>query len=302
MAIEVKWGSTTHVGCVRSVNQDATLAGPSLFVVADGMGGHAAGEVASTLAVARIAGSAMRLPLEVDDVLDAVSAANSDIMEVAIADPEKHAMGTTVAGIALVMVNGADHVLAFNAGDSRVYRWHGGTLFQVSNDHSVVGDLVREGRLSAADSRTHPSRHIVTRALGIAPDVEVDIQLFEPTVGDLYVICSDGLTNELSDRELSDAIHRGTGDPQSSADALLELALDRGARDNVSVILVELIAVHAGEAMEDENTNPKLLIAVPESHESGTTQVPPNGAGVPEEGEVILGVPSFITTGGDLAH
>ena len=259
MRIDVRWGSATHPGCVRTQNQDATLAGPSLFVVADGMGGHAAGDVASGLAVAALAGLGADTSLHPQQVIDGVRSANDEIRSAAVLDPSRENMGTTVAGVALVDSDRAARLLVFNLGDSRVYRWHLGALTLVTNDHSLVGEMVQRGELTSGEARTHPRRNVVTRALGIDAQPQVDSWLIDPVPGDRYLICSDGLTNEVGNEELSVALGAGDG-PQSISDGLLKAALDRGARDNVSVVVLEVVKIETDGGEDAEDTNPRLAL------------------------------------------
>ena len=293
MAIDVRWGSATHVGSVRSLNQDAILAGPSMFAVADGMGGHAAGEVASGVAVSCLASAAADgKPLSPNLVLDAVRSANDEIRSVSATDPAKHGMGTTLAGIAVVTIGDAELLMVFNLGDSRVYRGHGDQFVQLSVDHSVVGEMVQSGELTSEAARSHPARNVVTRALGIDAVAEVDSWIVEPVTGDRFLVCSDGLTNEVEDAELAAALRRSGGHPQVSADELLQLALDRGARDNVSVVLLEVAAVLGGTGVADEDTNPRMLIGGPtESVPIVATAIEAGGATAPA---LITGVPSGL--------
>lgn len=291
MAIEVRWGSATNVGCVRTLNQDATLAGPNVFAVADGMGGHAAGEVASAVAVARLAAvAADKQPLAPGDLLDALRDANQEIRATADADVGKRGMGTTVAGVALVSVEGTDCLMIFNLGDSRVYRGHGDQFVQLSVDHSVVGEMVRSGELSPEGARSHPAKNVVTRALGVDPVADVDSWILEPVTGDRFLVCSDGLTDEVDEAELAAALRNGGGQPQVAAEALIQLALDRGARDNVSVVLLEIAGIVEGEGSDDEDTNPRLLIGSPTA--PVPAPVPPPVVDGGGDHKLITGVPS----------
>lgn len=308
MSTELRWGAGTHVGCVRSVNQDAYLAGPNLFVVADGMGGHAAGEVASSLAVAHLAAAADHEPLSEADVVAAVVGADAEIKAVADVDEAKRGMGTTVAGVALVRTGAFDEVLVFNVGDSRAYRHRAGELVQVSQDHSVVGEMVRSGELTPEEARAHPSRNIVTRVLGVADaaDVElghrdatgavvVDRWRFEAVEGDRYLVCSDGLTNELSEAEIAAVLTARAGDPQAAVGELLETALDRGARDNVSVVVVEVVGASSTPGTDADDTNPRLRLdgvgPVPLGPEDPAPSMgSPSGV---DPATMITGVPSF---------
>jgi protein phosphatase len=231
-------GAATDTGQVRANNQDAILVAEPLFAVADGMGGHAAGEIASQVAVES---------LEVDDVSSvealarAVRQANQAVWERAAGEPELRGMGTTMCVVALVDDGQADErIIVANVGDSRVYQFHDGDITQITDDHSLVEDLVREGRLSHEEARTHPQRNILTRVLGNEPDVEVDTWEIIPQRGDRYLLCSDGLFNEVDDDRIA-AVLRRLADPEDAAHELVDMANQHGGRDNVSVVVVDVV-------------------------------------------------------------
>jgi len=228
--------AATHVGRVRTLNEDAYLTRPALAVVADGMGGHASGDVASRLAVAAFSPLSVEL-LSAGDVLAAVADANDAILQEASLHPEKTGMGTTVTGVALVDQGGSPHWLVFNVGDSRVYRVENGSLSQLTVDHSEVGELIEAGMLTREGARTHPLRNIVTRSLGTEPAPAPDTWLVPATRSDVFLICSDGLTGELDDVRIA-TILAGARGLQEAADALVEAAVAAGGRDNVTVVLV----------------------------------------------------------------
>lgn len=253
MAIELRCGAATHAGAVRTVNQDAVLAGPVVFAVADGMGGHAAGEVASALTIATMADLPIGAPGAV--VLDAVHRANGEVRRQAPAGTEREGMGTTLSGLAIAIEGGADVIVAFNVGDSRLYSFDAGDLVQLSVDHSLVAEMVEEGSISDSEAATHRSRNIITRAIGIQDDVDIDHWQIEPRPGQTFLVCSDGLTNELSDAEVEEVLREGLP-PQAAVERLLALAVDRGARDNVSVLVVAIDGV-TSEAELDEDTKPR---------------------------------------------
>jgi serine/threonine protein phosphatase PrpC len=235
--LAVRWGVVSHVGAVRQVNQDSVLAGPRVFVVADGMGGHASGDIASAIAVSRLATLDATEQIDESTVVAVITEANEEILERGYPGSDSEGMGTTVTGLALL--DDPDcNVLVFNVGDSRVYRLAGGSLSQVSVDHSVVAELVRSGRLAAADAGWHPDRNVITRSLGSPEVPEIDRWRLLAEPGERFLICSDGLTNEVADERIAEVLTSGL-DPQAAADALLELALDHGARDNVSAVIVE---------------------------------------------------------------
>lgn len=243
--VSLRAGASTSAGRVRTNNQDRFLiVDDRLFIVADGMGGHVGGEVAAQLTVEMLArlgpGEDM---LRADAVVAQVETANLRILARAQSEPDLRGMGTTLTGIAVV--EGDDTapalLLVINVGDSRTYWLRNGDLEQLSEDHSVVGELQREGKLSAVDARTHKSRSVLTRALGVEPDVECDVLEIVPIVGDRFLICSDGLPTELADQTIASTL-RQLRDPQEAAAALVREAVDHGGRDNVTVIVVDVIS------------------------------------------------------------
>jgi PPM family protein phosphatase len=239
--ITVQSGYATDIGRLRSVNQDSVLAARGVFAVADGMGGHAAGEVASRLAIARLTRLAERDEFHPDDVRGELIAANDDILALVREHPENDGMGTTVAGLGVVCIAGADHWVVFNVGDSRVYRFVNGVLDQVTVDHTEVAELVAAGAVAAEDARSHPRRHVVTRALGSDPAPELDVWLFPPTAGERFLICSDGLFLELTEAEIA-VLLRSQPVAQVAAEELVRRAKAYGGRDDVTVIVVDYAA------------------------------------------------------------
>jgi serine/threonine protein phosphatase PrpC len=232
----LRWGSATDTGRLRDQNEDALLVTETLFVVADGMGGHAAGEVAAQISVETLRDTADGTR---DGIVEAVRVANRAILERSGADPETRGMGTTLSAVALVTEGdaGEEMVLVANVGDSRVYRVHRGELEQLSEDHSLVEDLVRAGRISPAEARTHPNRNIVTRVLGTDAEVEVDSWLITPEAGDRYLLCSDGLYREASDDDIAGVLE--SGDAMSAVQSLLAHTLRGRAADNVTAVVVD---------------------------------------------------------------
>ena len=191
------WGAATDVGAVRDHNEDAVLADPPVFAVADGMGGHAAGEVASALALEQLSALRGRAELGDEDVRAAIGAANEAILSWSAEHPETAGMGTTVTGACLAGADGAPHWLVFNVGDSRVYRFADGILSQVTTDHSEVQELVDAGQLTADQAEHYIRRNVVTRSLGSEPAPAADIFPLQVGAGESFLICSDGLTNEV---------------------------------------------------------------------------------------------------------
>jgi serine/threonine protein phosphatase PrpC len=234
----------TDAGRKRRRNEDAFVHEPPLFAVADGMGGAQAGEVAS-----RLAAAAFREFHEADEfapeerVAAIIQEANKRIYERARSDAEASGMGTTITAALLV----GDSVAIGHVGDSRAYRLRQGRLEQLTEDHSLVADLVRSGRLTPEEADTHPQRSVITRALGTDVDVDVDTFTVAAEPGDLFLLCSDGLTTMVDDDEITATIDR-SGTLEDAARALLKAANRAGGEDNVTVVLFEL----AGETGLEE--------------------------------------------------
>jgi protein phosphatase len=240
---------------VRTQNEDSCHAGAGLAIVADGMGGHLAGEIASELAVATVRNACSPAPVgdgdsesvypTLADLVTSIVDANSAIFRSSINDPAHQGMGTTITLLSLLSSE-SDPVTpsaigVANVGDSRTYLMRDGELRQVTVDHSFVQELVDTGQLSPGAARHHPRRNIVTRALGIEPDVQVDAWRLPIVQGDRYILCSDGLVDEVDDDDIADII-AAHPDPQACADALVERANANGGRDNVTVVIVDVTA------------------------------------------------------------
>ncbi|HVT70536.1 MAG TPA: protein phosphatase 2C domain-containing protein [Trebonia sp.] len=234
--IQFSYGAATSVGRVRKVNEDSYLAVPPLFVVADGMGGHGSGDVASRMAIEEMTACVALRPLFAEAVLTALEHANRHIIE----GDEANRMGTTVTGLAGLEAAGGDQLMVFNIGDSRVYRLAGGRLEQLTVDHSEVQQLVVAGVITREQARSHPRRNVITRALGSDSGLLADHWLLPPVPGDRYLLCSDGLSGELREEDMLPLL--AAGNPQQAADALVAAANDAGGRDNVTVIVVDIEA------------------------------------------------------------
>jgi len=232
------WGSSTDTGRVRQANEDSMLAVDGLFAVADGMGGHKAGEVASHLAIETLQEEFTAAGTDV--LVTAVQEANRVLVERSAGDDELTGMGTTMCAMAQVDADGRDAIAVVNVGDSRLYLMSEGELTQVTEDHSLVATLERQGRLSRAEAAVHPQRNILTRALGIDPNVMVDSWEVLPVVGDRYLICSDGLFNEVDDNRLAATLRR-LADPGEAAKELVRLANEAGGRDNITCVVVDVV-------------------------------------------------------------
>lgn len=229
------WGSRSDVGLVRGHNEDSFLVQAPLFAVCDGMGGHAAGEVASSIAVSTIAEKA---PAGADDVLMgvAVEAANTAVMLGAEQGMGKPGMGCTAS---CCLIEEGKMAIA-HVGDSRIYLLRHGSLVRVTHDHSYVEELVDSGQITADEARTHPSRSIITRALGSDPDMYADHFSLEVSNGDRVILCSDGLSSMIADSEI-EALAVSSATPQQAADNLVAAALTAGGLDNVTVVVVDVV-------------------------------------------------------------
>lgn len=229
------WGSRSDVGLVRGHNEDSFLVQAPLFAVCDGMGGHAAGEVASSIAVSTIAEKA---PAGADDVLMgvAVEAANTAVLLGAEQGVGKPGMGCTAS---CCLIEEGKMAVA-HVGDSRIYLLRHGSLVRVTHDHSYVEELVDSGQITADEARTHPSRSIITRALGSDPDMYADHFSLEVSNGDRVILCSDGLSSMIADSEI-EALAVSSATPQQAADNLVAAALTAGGLDNVTVVVVDVV-------------------------------------------------------------
>lgn len=241
--VRTSWGSATDRGRVREVNEDALLAYPPVFLVADGMGGHDAGDLASRIAVEEFAQLAGQPSASSDDVHACFTRTSTRIRAEFTRGRQG---GTTVAGVAVTEHDGGWYWLVFNVGDSRVYRWSEDTLTQVSVDHSVVQELIESGELTHLAARRHPERHVLTRALGTGEPPEPDYWLLPAGVDDRLLLCTDGLTRELADDEIADVL-AAVDDPQEASALLVQHALERGGRDNVSAVVVDVATSTAPE-------------------------------------------------------
>lgn len=231
----LSWGARSDVGLVRGHNEDSFLVKAPLFAVCDGMGGHAAGEVASGIAVQTIA---ERAPEHADEILlgTAVEAANTAVLDASLNGVGKPGMGCT-ATCAFIENN---QMSIAHVGDSRIYLLHSGTLVRITHDHSYVEELVDAGEITADEARVHPSRSIITRALGSDPDMYADHFTLDVTTGDRIILCSDGLSSMVSDKDIEE-LSVSSVTPQAAADTLVSAALTAGGHDNVTVIVVDVV-------------------------------------------------------------
>jgi protein phosphatase len=231
----VRVGARTDVGKVRTRNEDAYLVEEPLFAVADGMGGHRGGNVASALTIESIRDARPAWDPSGDPLVEAVRHANRVVHERAAGDHNLRGMGTTVT----VLQTSDAVALIAHVGDSRAYLLRDGELRQLTHDHTLVQQMVDEGKISREEAGVHPARNIITRSLGVEEDVDVDEQQLDLHVGDRFLLCSDGLTGMLDDDEIGQLLG-GEPDPQAAADALVDLAVERGGDDNVTTVVVDV--------------------------------------------------------------
>lgn len=233
------FGSRTDIGCVRDHNEDSLIVAPPLFAVADGMGGHAAGEVASEIAVNTLAAHAPD-HIDAEALGNAVIRANQEVIAAARDGRGRDGMGTTMT---VAMIEGERLIIA-QVGDSRAYLLHRGNLQQLTRDHSLVSDMVEAGQLTEEEARVHPQRSVITRALGSDPDMLADLYEINVESGDRLLICSDGLSTMLVDTEIEERM-RTVPDPQRCANTLVSDALKAGGHDNVTVIVADVTGFSA---------------------------------------------------------
>ncbi len=268
-------GALTDTGRRRPQNEDTFVCEPPLFAVADGVGGAQAGEIASRLAATALE---ERLPdaYGEETLADLLREANERIYRHALGDPAAAGMGTVVTAL---LVDEAQGTLAIgHVGDSRGYRVRDGELEQLTTDHSLVGELVRSGRLSVEEAEQHPHRSVITRAVGTEANVDIDTLTVTAAPGDLYLICSDGLTDVVRDQEIVALIAAADGDPHRAAESLVDAANRGGGIDNITVVLFEIVT---GEPV------PAAARVVAEPEETTAEQSLPEAAGTPSAAAAV---------------
>jgi serine/threonine protein phosphatase PrpC len=284
--ITLRWGSATDVGMVREKNQDALLVAEPLFAVADGMGGHQGGEVASATAL-EVLKRSFENGKTAADLAEAVRRANAKVWDKAQMDSSLHGMGTTLTAIARVDIEASSETpvevddesatasaqtpttfAVINVGDSRTYLLRNDQLEQLTDDHSFVEEMVRAGELSPDEAESHPKRNILTRALGVEPTVEADIELVSPSPGDRILLCSDGLVRELSDDQIASVLRR-LKNPDEAARELVQQAKAHGGHDNITVVIVDV---------EGDETDTPVVLRTPRSSAKKAKLKPVNTA------------------------
>jgi serine/threonine protein phosphatase PrpC len=261
----------------RLKNEDAFVCAPPLFAIADGMGGAQAGEVASRITAAAV----QELGRGDASVPELIREANARVWRHSLQDPTAAGMGTTIT---LALVHEREGTVEIgHVGDSRAYRIRAGALEQLTPDHTLVAELVRSGRLTQEEADIHPQRSVITRAVGTEPDVDVDAFTVDAREGDLYLLCSDGLTDMLRDEEIVELVETAAGDPEQAVPALVGAANRAGGEDNVTVVAFELEAGEPGERPDAlEDTVDGLSADPPEAAEGAPEEAAPvrrHGAG-----------------------
>jgi serine/threonine protein phosphatase PrpC len=242
MSLALRYAARSDRGLIRDGNEDSVYAGPRLLAVADGMGGHVAGEVASKIVIGALARLDEDRPTDdpITELRDATEDANEHLRQLVIQDPQLEGMGTTLTA----MLFGGSRIGLVHVGDSRAYLLRGGQLMQITHDDTFVQALIDEGRLTEEEASSHPQRSLILRALN-GTDVEPDLSIREARVGDRYLLCTDGLSGVVSAETMLEALH--IPDPQQCADHLVELALRGGGPDNVTCIVADVIDVEYGD-------------------------------------------------------
>ncbi len=245
--IQVAVGAATDVGLRRRINEDSLVAKHPVFLVADGMGGHEAGEVASAAAVAAFGPLIGLTSVHVADVVDALDDARGSVD--ALATGTRGGAGTTLSGVLVSQQNGDGYWLVVNLGDSRTYRFADGALEQISVDHSVVQELIDAGQMTIEDAASAADRNVITRALGAGSDADADFWMLPANVGDRILVCTDGLSGELNAEALR-LVLAEESDPQAAAARLVHEAILSGGRDNITAIVVDALAVTQLDPMD----------------------------------------------------
>lgn len=264
-------GTATDVGLRRKANEDSLVAGYPLYAVADGMGGHDAGDKASQAVVAQLGAIVGRENLTPEDVADAIDAAHGSVRLVARGKPR--GAGSTLTGAAIIVVNERAHWLIFNIGDSRVYRLRGTEFGQLTVDHSLAQELVDEGKLAKADVATYQGRNVITKAVG-AEYSDADFWLYPVVAGERLLLCSDGLTGEVTDEVVALTMLR-EGDSQAAADSLVAQALANGGRDNVTVVIINVVEGGVNPDLDEETgVVQSVPVEEPDDLDDNTVEIP----------------------------
>ncbi len=252
----ISFGSRTDVGHVRDHNEDSLTVVPPLFAVADGMGGHEAGEVASELTIKTLEQLAPAHP-DAQALERAVEAANLNVLQAPSQGIGREGMGTTLTA---AMIEG-ERLLIAQVGDSRAYLLHQGELQQLTRDHSLMMDLIEAGQITPEEARVHPNRSVITRAIGSDPHMKPDIYELNISAGDRLLLCSDGLSTMLEDDEIQ-TIMRHTPSPQQCASDLVDAALQAGGYDNVTVVVADIEGFKHNKVVKERRKSHALVIGI----------------------------------------
>src|ERR671936_197279 len=260
MSQVIQLGHGTDTGKKRRGNENDSVVEPPLFAIADGMGGAQAGELASSLAAVAVRGGE-GIGSGEDRVVELIQEANRRVYQRSSQDAAVSGMGTTMT-VALVE---DDSVVFGHVGDSRAYVIRDGKLEQLTEDHSLVAELVRSGKLSPEEAETHPQRSVITRALGTDPDVDVDTFSIPTQPGDLFMLCSDGLTSMVEDEEILKTVEKHSDNLQAATKALIRAANKGGGEDNITVVFFE-IGEGSGEPLDETDAVPAVetMVVPPE--------------------------------------
>jgi protein phosphatase len=265
------YAAASDTGRKRRRNEDSYVIAPPIFAVADGMGGAQAGEIASRLAAAALEDSDPGSKSGAERVTSLIQEANRRVHERAIADPATSGMGTTMT---VALVEGTK-VTFGHVGDSRAYRYRDGAIEQITEDHSLVNELLKSGKLSPEEADTHPQRSVITRAVGTDPDVDVDSFTIDAEVGDVFLICSDGLTDMVDDEDIRSVLEKFHDDLDRATKSLVSAANRGGGEDNITVIAFEISEDGAETARMpavEEDTMENIPVSAPKVD---TMVVPP---------------------------
>lgn len=253
--------SKTHIGMVRKLNEDACLelAGRGVWAVADGMGGHAAGDLASHSVVDALSG--LSEPASLGSLVSEVQQRLQQV-DRSLAEEARRRHVQVIGSTAVVLLAYASHAVIVWAGDSRAYRYRKGELERLTRDHSQVEELLSQGHITPAQAAHYPGSNVITRAVGVMDKLELDTEMLEVLEGDIFLLCSDGLYNEVSEPEIKEIL--SVGDCQYACDLLVERALSRGARDNVTVVVAR--ALDEGQITKTR-LNPSVPVGTPTNNE-----------------------------------
>lgn len=255
--VQFSWAGRSDVGHRRAVNEDNYVCAPGIFVVADGMGGHAAGDVASQAVIDSVSEWRERGPIAFADIERFVYELNLSVRSIA-EETGQAGMGTTLVGVVWAVQGQDDFLVVVNVGDSRCYVATDDELRSLTHDHSLVQDLVDAGRISPAEARYHPDRNVVTRAIGVSPGVVADYVLLSATGRLRLLLCSDGVSGHLEESVIAEALH-SSNTPQVAVDAILEAVLDGAAPDNATAVVIDVDWQDQNAAPDIDITGPRIV-------------------------------------------